>query len=142
MGTTEITFDTMPRAIEQLFAEVGEIKQLLSAQQTPTPALRVPVEIDQACEILYKATPTHKTQLQTIFLYLQDHVATASMVAAATGVPQKCITRYKRDLERNRMLWEVERKYCKLTGFKAYYLTTDPTKVPNNPQLKLSLIWK
>jgi hypothetical protein len=80
----------------------------------------------------------HKTQLQTIFLYLQDHVATASMVTNATGIPQKCITRYKRDLEKNGMLWEVERKYCQLTGFKAYYLTTDPAKAPKSkPQLNL-----
>jgi hypothetical protein len=80
----------------------------------------------------------HKSQLQTIFLYLHDHVATASMVAQATGVPQKCITRYKRYLEKNGMLWEVKRKYCQHTGYKAYYLTTDPAKVPKcSFQLKL-----
>lgn len=71
------------------------------------------------------------TQLKTIFEFLQGEVATASMVTAATGVPQKCITRYKRDLEKSGCLWEVKRTYCKETGFLAWYLTTDPGKVPN-----------
>ena len=29
-----------------------------------------------------------KSQLKTIFQYLQEHIATASMVSAATGIPQ------------------------------------------------------
>lgn len=81
---------------------------------------------------------THRTQLQTIFRYLEKHVATASMVSAETGIPQKCITRYKRDLERAGRLWEVVRSNCKHTGFKAYYLTTDPAKAPkSSSQLSL-----
>lgn len=70
------------------------------------------------------------TQLQTIFEYLQKHIATASMVTEATGIPQKNITRYKRDLEKKGRLWEVKKTYCKTTGFKAYYLTTNPKKAP------------
>lgn len=72
----------------------------------------------------------HATQLKTIFVFLQENVATASMVSAATGVPQKCICRYKRDLELSGKLWEVEKKLCKHTGFMAWYLTTDPAKAP------------
>ncbi|SIR32562.1 hypothetical protein SAMN05421545_3140 [Pontibacter lucknowensis] len=74
----------------------------------------------------------HLNQLQTIFKFLQSHVATASMVSAETGIPQKCITRYKRDLEKAGRLWEVTRTNCKLTGFRAWYLTTDPEKAPNS----------
>ena len=77
-------------------------------------------------------------QIQTIFQYLQEHVATASMVSAETGVPQKCITRYKRDLENAGMLWEIERKDCQHTGFKAWYLTTNPAMAPKRPE-QLSL---
>jgi len=77
---------------------------------------------------------TPENQLQTIFVYLKDHVATASMVTDATGVPQKCITRYKRDLEKADMLWEIEKKDCQKTGFKAWYLTTDPTLAPKKPK--------
>ena len=80
----------------------------------------------------------HTTQMQTIFHYLQDHVATASMVSNETGIPQKNITRYKRDLELNGMLWETEKKFCEVTGFRAWYITTNPELVPNlTAQLKL-----
>lgn len=78
-----------------------------------------------------------KSQLKTIFQYLQDHIATASMVSAATGIPQKNICRYKRDLEKAGRLWEIEKKLCKQTGFKAWYLTTNPEKAPFNNQLNL-----
>lgn len=76
-------------------------------------------------------------QLKTIFDYLQTHIATASMVSHATGVPQKNITRYKRDLEKSNLLWEVEKSICKKTGFKAWYLTTEPNHAPSKNQLSL-----
>jgi hypothetical protein len=79
----------------------------------------------------------YKTQLKTIFQYLQEHIATASMVSAATGIPQKNICRYKRDLEKAGRLWEIEKKLCKKTGFKAWYLTTNPEQAPFNNQLNL-----
>jgi hypothetical protein len=91
-------------------------------------------------------TPKHKrqskfknklTQLQTIFQYLTNHIATASMVSVATGVPQKNICRYKRDLEKNGLIWEIEKKLCKHTSFKAWYLTTNPNNAPSNNQLTL-----
>ena len=78
-----------------------------------------------------------KSQLITIFEYLQGHIATASMVSAATGIPQKNITRYKRDLEKAGRLWEIEKKQCKQTGFKAWYLTTNPEQAPFSNQLNL-----
>ena len=71
-----------------------------------------------------------KSQLKTIFQYLQKHVATASMVSAATGIPQKNICRFKRDLEKAGRLYEIEKKLCKQTGFKAWYLTTNPDLFP------------
>lgn len=95
-----------------------------------------------------KATPQHKrqgkdtpprTQLQTIFYFLQEHIATASMVSDATGIYQKNICRYKRDLEKAGRLWETEKKPCKKTGFKAWYLTTNPDKAPNFFVNQLSL---
>lgn len=74
------------------------------------------------------------TQKETIFHYLQNHTATASIVSKATGIPQKNICRFKRDLEKEGILYEVEKKHCELTGFKAWYLTTNPDLSPN--QLK------
>jgi len=75
-----------------------------------------------------------KNQKDTIFLHLQDHVATASMIAAETGISQKNICRYKRDLERDGLLKEVKKAVCKQTGFKAWYLTTNPSVVPHSDQ--------
>ena len=71
-----------------------------------------------------------RTQLKTILQYLQEHTATASMVSAATGIPQKNICRFKRDLEKAGRLYEIEKKLCKKTGFKAWYLTTNPDLFP------------
>lgn len=82
---------------------------------------------------------TRGSQLQTIFDYLQKNIATASMVTDATGVPQKCITRYKRDLEKAGRLWEIVKSQCKKTGFKAWYLTTDPSKAPKHSLTQLNL---
>lgn len=93
-------------------------------------------------------TPKHKrrnkgksplSELQTIFQYLQEHIATASMVADATGIYQKNICRYKRDLEKAGRLWEIEKKLCKKTGFKAWYLTTNPDKAPKHLLTQLHL---
>ena len=59
-------------------------------------------------------------QQQTIFQYLSEHTVTATMVSVATGVPQKNICRYKKDLEKKGLLKEIEKKTCKITGFKAW----------------------
>lgn len=90
-----------------------------------------------------KEQPLHKeqgkdklkpTQQQTIFHYLKCHIATNTMVSMATGIPQKNICRYKRDMEKAGILWEIEKKPCKVTGFRAWYLTTDEDKAPNAHQ--------
>lgn len=73
------------------------------------------------------------TQIKTIFEYLQNHTVTASMLSEATNVPQKSICRYKRDLERKGLLYEVEKKLCLLTNFKAFFLTTNPELFPKKP---------
>ena len=78
-----------------------------------------------------------RTQQQTIFHYLQEHLVTASMVSDATGIPHKNICRYKRDLEKSGRLWEIEKKLCKKTGFKAWYLTTNPNITTFDNQLKM-----
>lgn len=79
----------------------------------------------------------YKGQLKTIFQYLQENIATASMISDKTGIPQKNICRFKRDLEKAGLLFEVEKKLCLKTGFKAWYLTTNPDLAPLNNQLKL-----
>jgi predicted transcriptional regulator len=78
-----------------------------------------------------------KNQKKTIFEFLKQYTATASMVSETTGVPQKSICRYKRDLEKEGLLYEVEKKFCKLTGFRAWYLTTNTDLLPKSNQLNL-----
>ena len=69
------------------------------------------------------------TQLQTIFHYLREHIATASMVSVETGIHRKSICRFKRELEQAGLLWEIVKTTCEITGYKAWYLTTNIEKV-------------
>lgn len=81
-----------------------------------------------------------ENETQILFDYLQNNVCTASMVTATTGLLQKNICRYKRTLEKIGLLYEVDYRPCKVTGFKAHYITTNPFLFPqsnNNSQLCL-----
>ncbi len=77
------------------------------------------------------------TQIKTIFEYLKENTATNTMVSVCTGVPQKSICRYKRELEKQNLLVEVEKKPCKITGFNAWYLSTNSNMMVVSNQLKM-----
>ena len=77
------------------------------------------------------------TQLKTIFNYLQNNIATATMVHEATGIPRPNITRYKRDLEKKELLAEVKKGYCQITNHLAWYITTNKKHFPQSNQTKL-----
>ncbi len=77
------------------------------------------------------------TELRTIYNYLKENTATGSMVCAAKGIKHKNFCRRKRALEKANLLFEVERKYCKVTNYLAWYLTTDKSKVPADDDLRL-----
>lgn len=70
-------------------------------------------------------------QKKAMLQYLKNHVATASMISNATGIPQKNICRYKRELENAGLLKELYKALCKQTGNKAWYLTTNPALFPD-----------
>ena len=57
--------------------------------------------------------------------YLSENVATCSMVAKQTGIPQKNLTRFKAELEDKGLLKVLFVANCKVTSFKAQYLTCD-----------------
>jgi len=63
-----------------------------------------------------------KTQLKLFSQYLIGQAATASMIAKATGIPQKNICRYKRQLEKAGLLLQWRKGICKETGYSAWYL--------------------
>jgi predicted DNA-binding transcriptional regulator AlpA len=58
MNANEITFDSLPQAVAYLVDEVAAIKLLVENRQTPPPEKRVPIDIDDACQIIGKAKPT------------------------------------------------------------------------------------
>lgn len=71
------------------------------------------------------------TELKTIFEYLKENVCTASMLSEATGIKQKNICRYKRDLEKKGIVKELYKTNCKTTGFKAWYITANKDVINN-----------
>lgn len=79
-----------------------------------------------------------KAQEKQYFEYLKTNIATNSMVSKALNIPQKNLTRYKRYFEKRGLLKEVCRKLCRLTGFRASYLTTDPNLISKSNQSKKS----
>jgi hypothetical protein len=73
---------------------------------------------------------TFANQSKCYFQYLQNHIATNSMVSKATGIPQKNLTRYKAILQKQGLLFEVYKGICKHTKYRATYLTTNKNLIP------------
>lgn len=73
-------------------------------------------------KIRYCKVKLKQTQIQTIFDYLQDNLATASMVSTATGIPRSSVYAYKRRLAKADKLTPVMKFRCRQTGYKAWYL--------------------
>ena len=71
------------------------------------------------------------------FDYLKTTVATNSMVSDATGIPQKNLTRFKREFEEAGVLYELYKTICKKSKHRATYLTTNPDLFPQSNQLKM-----
>ena len=78
-------------------------------------------------------------ETKVFFDYLQENTATCSMVSEATGIKQKNLCRYKKELQENNLLWEIDFKPCSITGFMAQWLTTNPDLIPTIDKKQLSL---
>lgn len=65
------------------------------------------------------------SDLKTVLSYLNNHIATGSMVCKNTTVEHKNFTRRKRTLEDAGLLQEVKQGLCKVTNQRAWYLTTN-----------------
>ncbi len=72
-----------------------------------------------------KDTTSHNNQKKLFLEYLKENTATCSMVTEATGIPQKCLRRYKIELQKQGILIEVFTTKCRITGFRAAYLSTN-----------------
>lgn len=59
MKTNEISFENLPKAVAHLVSEVAEIKTLVEKGQTPAVIpKRIPIGIEEACQLIGKAKPT------------------------------------------------------------------------------------
>jgi excisionase family DNA binding protein len=60
MDVNQISFDKLPEAVAHLIKEVTQIKEMVecSQSQNSIPTKRVPIGIEQACQIIGKAKPT------------------------------------------------------------------------------------
>lgn len=59
MDVNVISFEDLPRAVAHLVSELAEIKSLVEKGQTPiVPTKRIPIGIEEACQIIGKAKPT------------------------------------------------------------------------------------
>jgi Mn-dependent DtxR family transcriptional regulator len=77
-------------------------------------------------------------ELDAVYEYLQNNVATATMTATALNIYRPSLCRRKRTLEKAGLLVEVKNAYCKVTKCKAAYLTTNPQWFPIQSQLKFN----
>ena len=77
-------------------------------------------------------------QQKAFYNYLQGDPVTVAMAAYVLKIPEKNLTRYKRELEKANKLWRVFQGSCKFTGNRAWFITTDPLKAAKtSKQLKL-----
>lgn len=79
----------------------------------------------------------HSVQQRRFYNYLKRHTVSCSMASKSLRIPQKCLTRYKRNLEKAGLLTQVKIARCNITGRYVWYLSTDPQAKPQNVQTKL-----
>lgn len=80
---------------------------------------------------------SNRSQLNKFYEALKNQPKTNSMVCSETGLTQKNTCRYKRALQKANKLWEIKKDICKITGYKATYLTTNESLKPPQTQLQL-----
>jgi hypothetical protein len=82
-------------------------------------------------------TERNTAQIIRFRSFLQNNIVSCSMASKELGIHQKCLTRYKRMLEKSNQLWQVKKAQCKITGHIVWFLTCNPKFKPNDNQLKL-----
>ena len=66
------------------------------------------------------------SQLKAVQTYLLINVSTSAMTAGALGIRVPNVCRHKRSLQLSGLLVVVRKGYCKETGYRAEYLSTNP----------------
>lgn len=92
--------------------------------------------IEQALRGMHGKYNKITNQKEIFAQFLKEHTATATMSSVATGIPQKNICRYKRELEDEGRLVVLFKRLCPITKFRAAYLSTNPDLInPSNPNV-------
>lgn len=65
------------------------------------------------------------TEINRVKQYLFKNTATAAMVADKLNIRIPNVCRHKRELEKQGALKVLKKGICKLTNYKAFYLTTN-----------------
>ena len=84
-----------------------------------------------------KDTNYFESQLNKYHNYLLTNIATNKMVCKVLDIPIENGTRYKRTLEKRKILWFVEKGICQSSRRPANYISCNPKYKPANVQLKL-----
>lgn len=76
-------------------------------------------------------------QLTIIDAYFKENVATRYMAEIDTGICRPNICRYVDMLRDQNLIAVVKKDLCKISKYKAEYLTTNPELFPKDNQLKI-----
>lgn len=76
-------------------------------------------------------------ELKAVYEYLQNNIASATIVATALNIYRPNLSLRKRKLEISGLLVVVTKGYCKLTKRWVQFFTTNPAWMSINSQLKL-----
>jgi len=87
--------------------------------------------------VTVKDTNYFEAQLNKYYNYLLTNIATNKMVCKVLDIPIENGTRYKRILEKRKILWFVEKGICQSSKRQANYISCNPKYKPANIQLKL-----
>ncbi len=64
-----------------------------------------------------------EAEITAVKNYLMNHVATATMISDALNIYRPNLCRHKRELQKQGILKELYKGFCRVTGWKATYLT-------------------
>jgi hypothetical protein len=79
-------------------------------------------------------------QFKRVFDAFFEEPRTMKEADKITGIMRENICWYCRTLRKQNSLYPIRKRLCTVTKHRATEFTTDPAKVPTNPQLKFSLL--
>ena len=79
----------------------------------------------------------HGKEYRNFIAYLRKKTATCTMVCTALNIYRPNGTRFKRWAEEAGILFQVRKAPCNITGYPAFYLSTNPQLKPKRKQTSL-----